>query len=902
MASPKGAAALVLSGDDHALAIHAAEIDLFHADVKCLARLDSHGYDRVCHGGNGWERIPFTGVSDLSADGIEYTRDRPELNKADELVDWIADPDEFLNRAGAWWAAEESRQSIESPALSEARANTIDGNIGADDRAIIVTNVEGLRDPASVLANWLSSLLDWFIPTAGAALPYSNLGNSDPLLFFDYSTLTTGVPYAETPWNMGYQITYGADTQALASSNLATVDGVTGVVMGASVSRASKNPANGITPYFEVEYGGSRVFGTIEDDESLRTATLRDAKPFVPSATYRGEARESVRRTRGLSRTGHAVIADAGWALSVKPFASSSDLTCPCSVWTDADLTTNLAEADPSAVELGVKFRVGVDGSVHGIRFHKGEGNTGTHLGSLWTGNGVLLGAVEFVDETATGWQVANFSSPIPVSADTLYVASYFAPNGNYAGTPDFFADGGVDNGPLHLLGSDESGGNGVYLYGGTGFPSSSFRASNYWVDIVFEPGPVVDKTAPSVVTTLPADGAVEAGLATRVTATFSEPIDGSTINSASFELSGDPHVAAVVSYDSESQTAALVPKQNLEPAQTYTATLRGRTAGNGIRDLSSNALVSDFSWSFSTVQPGDTAPPVVTSKAPADRATDVGTSETASVTFDEDLDPTTVTNSSFELRIAGKTLVPAAVTIDAANRKVTLTPNSALALGTTYTAMLKAGNSGVRDLSGNPLTGASSWTFTTIIPDPIGCPCSLWDETDVPAHREAPDTSPVEVGLKFQSNHDGEILGIRFYKSSANTSTHLGSLWSSTGELLARAPFTDESASGWQTLLFAAPVEIAANTTYVASYHTNVGRYSVNPSYFAGTILSNGPLRALADGEEGGNGVYRYGASAFPSDTFESTNYWVDVIYRLPLDSTPPLPNHEVDACPRCK
>ena len=59
--------------------------------------------------------------------------------------------------------------------------------------------------------------------------------------------------------------------------------------------------------------------------------------------------------------------------------------------------------------------------------------NTGTHIGSLWDSSGNLLGQVTFTNESAAGWQQANFSTPIAVNANTTYVASYFAPNGGYA-------------------------------------------------------------------------------------------------------------------------------------------------------------------------------------------------------------------------------------------------------------------------------------------------------------------------------------------------------------------------------------------------------------------------------------------------------------------------------------
>jgi hypothetical protein len=140
-----------------------------------------------------------------------------------------------------------------------------------------------------------------------------------------------------------------------------------------------------------------------------------------------------------------------------------------------------------------------------------------------------------------------------------------------------------------------------------------------------------------------------------------------------------------------------------------------------------------------------------------------------------------------------------------------------------------------------------------------------------------------VELGVKFRSDVSGTITGIRFYKASTNTGTHVGNLWTSTGTLLATATFSGESASGWQQVNFATPVPIAANTVYVASYHTNVGHYSQDLNYFAATGVDNPPLHAPVDWASGGNGVYAYGStSSFPSGTYIATNYWVDVVFNM--------------------
>ena len=80
---------------------------------------------------------------------------------------------------------------------------------------------------------------------------------------------------------------------------------------------------------------------------------------------------------------------------------------------------------------------------------------------------------------------------------------------------------------------------------------------------------------------------------------------------------------------------------------------------------------------------------------------------------------------------------------------------------------------------------------------------------------------------MKFTASLSGQVTGVRFYKASTNTGTHVGDLWSASGQLLASATFSNESASGWQSVQFSQPVSITAGTTYVASYFAPSGHYS---------------------------------------------------------------------------
>ena len=96
---------------------------------------------------------------------------------------------------------------------------------------------------------------------------------------------------------------------------------------------------------------------------------------------------------------------------------------------------------------------------------------------------------------------------------------------------------------------------------------------------------------------------------------------------------------------------------------------------------------------------------------------------------------------------------------------------------------------------------------------------------------------------MKFTSSVAGQITALKFYRSASDTGTDVLDLWTATGTRLASATFTNTSASGWQTVTLPSAVSIAANTTYVASYHTT-GAYVATNNYFT-TAVTNGPLTA---------------------------------------------------------
>ena len=163
----------------------------------------------------------------------------------------------------------------------------------------------------------------------------------------------------------------------------------------------------------------------------------------------------------------------------------------------------------------------------------------------------------------------------------------------------------------------------------------------------------------------------------------------------------------------------------------------------------------------------------------------------------------------------------------------------------------------------------------------------SFWPESPTPAHLDTNDQNgSVELGAKFQVDVPGTIKAIKFYKATTVDSVPITvSLRTSAGTLLAQTTVT-ETGTGWKLIPLPNPVSISPDTTYVASYFipSTVGQvtgYAFDQQYFGAASVDNGPLHALASGLDGGNGVFKYTAtSALPNQTFNSTNYWVDVVF----------------------
>jgi len=548
--------------------------------------------------------------------------------------------------------------------------------------------------------------------------------------------------------------------------------------------------------------------------------------------------------------------------------------TCPCSIWSQSVTPTNIDSGDGSAVEVGTKFTSSQNGFITGVRFYKSTADTGTHIGSLWTTAGVQLATVAFTNEGVSGWQQATFASPVPVAANTTYIVSYYAPVGHYSADGGYFGVA-VNSPPLEGI-PDNLSSNGVYGYGATSsFPQSSYNSTNYWVDVVFMPSPVsVSPTSltfssqlpgtssPAQPVTLSNTGNTTVNL-TSITITGTNSTNFTETNTCGSSVAAGTSCTINITYSptvTGTSIATLTVTDNA-PGSPQTVSLSGTSAGP-IGSLSQTSLV----FASQVVASSSAAQSIVLSNTGNAALT------LTSITI------AGVNSGDFaQLNNCGTSLAAGAYCIIS----VTFIP--------TALATRSATVSIVDNTPGSPETIGLTGTGVATAPPPGLCPCSLWSGTAMPATPDSGDGSATEVGVKFTATQNGFITGIRFYKSAANTGTHIGNLWTTAGTQLATVTFTNEGASGWQQMNFSSPVAIAANTTYVASYYAPVGHYSADGLAFASAGVNTPPLQALAN-TVSANGVFTYAAtSSFPQSTFGSTNYWVDVVY-MPSVVSPSL------------
>ncbi len=211
-----------------------------------------------------------------------------------------------------------------------------------------------------------------------------------------------------------------------------------------------------------------------------------------------------------------------------------------------------------------------------------------------------------------------------------------------------------------------------------------------------------VAPTAPTVTSTVPANGATGVPIGNKLSATFSTAMNASTITASTFTLTqGGAPISGVVTY--LGTTATFTPSANLAPQALFTATIT-----TAAQDPSGNALASNYVWTFTTGGSVSMTLPTVTSTAPPNGATGVATGNQLAATFSEAMNPATISATTFTLKLAG---APVAGAVTYSGTTATFAPSTNLLASTAYTATI---TTGAQDLAGNALAANYVWTFTT--------------------------------------------------------------------------------------------------------------------------------------------------------------------------------------------
>jgi hypothetical protein len=403
------------------------------------------------------------------------------------------------------------------------------------------------------------------------------------------------------------------------------VSGATEVQVNSQLTATLSEGVNASSVKFTVtDQNGVSAPGSTTYDPVGHTVTFQPAGELSMADTY----------TASLSATdlwGNAMPAPYTWAFSTA--ATPPPYSCPCSLWNGTALPSNTNTSDSHPVEVGMRFESAVSGYVTGVSFYKGTKNTGTHVGNLWSNTGTLLATGTFAGESASGWQTLTFANAVPIQANTPYIASYYAPTGHYASNSAYFT-APITNYPITAMGNVTGAGDGLYSYSATStFPTSTYNATDYWVDVVFttqdpDSGGSGGESAQADASGTGATGTVHAAAATAGTATatgtstitpttsswenasypatvgFAQAIEPQTLRltvtaADGYQGSESPagtRIAGTVQYNPSTFTASFHPDEPLPPGARYRAVATADTVAG--------VAVSPISWTFTVVGP----------------------------------------------------------------------------------------------------------------------------------------------------------------------------------------------------------------------------------------------------------------------------------------------------------
>lgn len=539
-------------------------------------------------------------------------------------------------------------------------------------------------------------------------------------------------------------------------------------------------------------------------------------------------------------------------------------------------------------VETGTKFRVTAAGSIASIRYWKAAGETGAHIGHVWSSTGQELARASFTNETASGWQQAFLRTPLTVTAASTYVVSVNS-NKNYASTPNELSAAFV-NGDIAVpdLRSGLSGPVGT-------FPSTTANSTNYFRDVSFVPS-----GGKGILTTqVPSSTKLTDHVSYELGAKFTSDQPGEITAIRYWKDANETgaHVGhlwsptgselAGVTFSNETasgwQTAFLTTPVSVAANLNYTVSVNTNSyyvaTQNGLKAPIVNAPLSTIADGsngvFGTIGTYPTSsngnanyfrdvvlvPKGLPVPPPAPTGL-IASPGVAKVNLFWNVAPGAIAYNVKRSTTSGTGYVTVASHVTQTSYTDT---NGAAGLtnGVTYYYVVSALN---------PSSESPNSSETNATPQASFSGTSLFTSQ---APLNSYTDGPYELGTKFQSSQAGHILSIRYYKVAGESGSHKGRIWSAGGVQLASVDFGPETASGWQTANLPSALMIAANTTYVVTVNSNTAYGAADNGLKS--VVANGVLSTVADGA---NGVYGP-PGAFPTSSYNNSNYFRDVVFQ---------------------
>ncbi|WP_018615809.1 Ig-like domain-containing protein [Segetibacter koreensis] len=501
------------------------------------------------------------------------------------------------------------------------------------------------------------------------------------------------------------------------------IDTAIGTSLNSKVSATFNEEMNASTinaKSFTLTQGATPIAGTITCDGT--TATFSPINNLKSGTVYTGTITSDVE-----DRNGNAMISNYVWNFTT---GDGPDIIAPTVTTTDP---ANAATAVALNKNISATFSEAMDSlSV----------TTSFTITNTTSGGTIVDGAVSYIGTTAVFAPAANL-----------------LPNTTYTGT--------ITTGAKDVTGNELKG---IYVWS-------------------FTTGATSDVIAPTVISTVPANRATAVAFNTKVSATFSEAMDPSTITAATFILkAGATAISGLVTY--VGSTATFTAPANLLPNTTYTGTIT-----TGAKDLAGNAVAANYVWSFTTGATPDMIAPTVVSTVPPNGATGVAFNTKISASFSEAMDPSAITSTTFTLQ-KGTTAIQGTVTY--VGTTATFSPGANLLPNTTYTGTI---TTGAKDLAGNALATNYIWKFTT---------------------SASPDVTRPTVTSSDPVNAANGVLGDK--KISANFSEAMNSLSVTTATFTLKngaAVVTGNVTYAGTKATFSPSVNLLAGTTYTATITT---------------------------------------------------------------------------------